>query len=100
MIISGGENIASSEVERVIYHLPEVSEVAVIGVPDARWGERPIAIVVLRSGCTLDFENLEAHCKASLAKFKVPRELHLRDGLPRNPSGKILKRELQKSFLA
>ncbi len=99
MIISGGENIASSEVERVIYQLPEVSEVAVIGVPDARWGERPIAIVVLREECTLEFETLEDHCKALLAKFKVPRELHLRDALPRNPSGKILKRELRKSFL-
>jgi fatty-acyl-CoA synthase len=81
MIISGGENIASSEVERVIYQLPEVSEVA---VPDARWGERPIAIVVLREGCTLEFETVEEHCKALLAKFKVPRELHLRDALPRN----------------
>jgi acyl-CoA synthetase (AMP-forming)/AMP-acid ligase II len=99
MIISGGENIASSEVERVIYQLPQVSEVAVIGVPDARWGEKPVAVVVLREGGALDMATLEAHCKQALAKFKVPRELHLRESLPRNPSGKILKRELRKDFV-
>ncbi|MBY0508569.1 MAG: AMP-binding protein, partial [Rhodospirillaceae bacterium] len=99
MIISGGENIASSEVERVIYQLPQVSEAAVIGVPDARWGERPVAVVVLREGGALDLATLEAHCKQALAKFKVPRELHLRESLPRNPSGKILKRELRKDFV-
>jgi acyl-CoA synthetase (AMP-forming)/AMP-acid ligase II len=100
MIISGGENIASSEVERVIYQLPQVSEAAVIGVPDAKWGERPVAVVVLKTGTTLDFATLEAHCKQSLGKFKVPRELHVRDALPRNPSGKILKRELRKDFVS
>jgi acyl-CoA synthetase (AMP-forming)/AMP-acid ligase II len=99
MIISGGENIASSEVERVIYQLPQVSECAVIGVPDARWGEKPVAVVVLREGGALDMATLEAHCKQALAKFKVPRELHLRESLPRNPSGKILKRELRKAFV-
>ena len=99
MIISGGENIASSEVERVIYQLPQVSDVAVIGVPDARWGEKPVAVVVLKAGGTLDLAALEAHCKQTLAKFKVPRELHLRAALPRNPSGKILKRELRKEFV-
>jgi fatty-acyl-CoA synthase len=100
MIISGGENIASSEVERVIYQLPQVNEVAVIGVPDVKWGERPVAVVVLKAGMTLDFATLEAHCKQTLGKFKVPRALHLRDALPRNPSGKILKRELRKDFVA
>ena len=99
MIISGGENIASSEVERVIYQLPQVNDVAVIGVPDARWGEKPVAVVVLKAGGTLDLEALEAHCKQTLAKFKVPRELHLREALPRNPSGKVLKRELRKEFV-
>jgi fatty-acyl-CoA synthase len=95
MIISGGENIASSEVERVIYLLPQVSEVAVIGAPDERWGERPVAYVVLREGGTLDLATLAAHCSQHLARFKVPRELHLRNDLPRNPSGKILKRVLR-----
>ena len=99
LIITGGENIASSEVEWVIYQLPQVSEAAVIGVPDERWGERPVAIVVLKDGQTLDYPELEAHCRAHLAKFKVPKELYLRDILPRNPSGKILKRDLRQSFL-
>jgi len=95
MIISGGENVASSEIERVIYDLPEVSEVAVIGVPDAKWGERPVAVAVLRTGAQLDFAALEAHCRARLAGFKLPRELIVRKTLPRNPSGKVLKRVLR-----
>ena len=95
MIISGGENIASSEVERVLYQLPQVREAAVIGLPDERWGERPVAVVVLNAGAALDLAALQTHCKAHLAAFKVPKELHLVAELPRNPSGKILKRELR-----
>ncbi|WP_283807452.1 AMP-binding enzyme [Bradyrhizobium genomosp. III] len=95
MIISGGENIASSEVERVIYELPEVREVAVIGLRDRRWGERPVAIVVLTEGARLELPALTEHCRARLASFKVPKELIIRDSLPRNPSGKILKRVLR-----
>lgn len=98
LIISGGENISSSEVERVIYAMPQVSEVAVIGIPDAQWGERPVAIVVPKPGETLEYEDLRDHCRQRLARFKVPRELHLRDTLPRNPSGKILKRVLRDEF--
>jgi len=95
MIISGGENIASSEVERVIYELPEVREVAVIGMPDERWGEKPIAIVVLGEGAALELTALIDHCRARLAGFKVPKQLVIRDSLPRNPSGKVLKRVLR-----
>lgn len=95
MIISGGENIASSEVERVIYELPEVREVAVIGLPDARWGEKPVAIVVLGDGAALELPALADHCRARLAGFKVPKQLIIRDSLPRNPSGKVLKRVLR-----
>jgi fatty-acyl-CoA synthase len=95
MIISGGENIASSEVERVIYDLPEVREVAVIGLRDTRWGERPVAIVVLAEGASLELAALTKHCRARLASFKVPKQLIIRDSLPRNPSGKILKRVLR-----
>jgi acyl-CoA synthetase (AMP-forming)/AMP-acid ligase II len=100
MIKSGGENIASSEVERVIYQMPEVSEAAVIGLPDDKWGERPVAVVVLREGATLDYPTLEAHCGRHLARFKLPKELHLRSSLPRNPSGKVLKRVLRDEFMA
>ena len=95
MIISGGENIASSEVERVIYELPQVREVAVIGMPDARWGERPVAIVVLADSAALDLHGLTNHCRQRLAAFKVPKQLIIRDHLPRNPSGKVLKRVLR-----
>jgi fatty-acyl-CoA synthase len=95
IIISGGENIASSEVERVIYELPEVSEVAVIGVPDERWGERPVAVVALVAGASLDLADITAHCRGRLAAFKVPKQLIVRDSLPRNPSGKVLKRVLR-----
>ena len=89
------ENIGSSEVERVIYELPQVQDAAVIGVPDERWGERPVAIVVLKPEQSLSIEALREHCRRKLAGFKVPRELILRPELPRNPSGKILKRVLR-----
>jgi len=95
IIISGGENIASSEVERVIYELPAVREVAIVGVPDARWGETPVAVVVLAEHAALDLASLATHCRSRLAGFKVPRELVIRDSLPRNPSGKVLKRVLR-----
>jgi fatty-acyl-CoA synthase len=95
MIISGGENIASSEVERVIYELPGVREVAVVGMPDQRWGEMPVAVVVLADNAALDMPVLAAHCRSRLAGFKVPRQLVIRDSLPRNPSGKVLKRVLR-----
>ena len=95
MIISGGENIASSEVERVIYELPQVREVAVIGLPDERWGERPVAVVVLADSAALELPDLTDHCRQRLAAFKVPKQLFIRDSLPRNPSGKVLKRVLR-----
>ena len=98
MIISGGENIASSEVERVLYEMPEVLEAAVIGRPDDKWGETPIAIVVTRPGHDLDLARLQTRCRAALAGFKVPKDLILTDALPRNPSGKVLKRELRELF--
>jgi fatty-acyl-CoA synthase len=95
MIISGGENIASSEVERVIYELPQVRECAVIGLSDPRWGETPVAIVVLGDDAALELAALADHCRARLAAFKVPKQLIIRDSLPRNPSGKVLKRVLR-----
>jgi acyl-CoA synthetase (AMP-forming)/AMP-acid ligase II len=100
MIISGGENIASSEVERVIYQLPQVREAAVIGAPDAKWGERPVAVVVLTPGDSLSYETLAQHCRRHLAGFKVPARLVVREQLPRNPSGKILKRVLRDEIAA
>lgn len=98
MIISGGENIASSEVERAILELSGVREVAVIGVADAQWGERPVAYVVAEAGSALDSAAVIAHCRARLAPFKAPRDVVFREALPRNPSGKILKRVLREEL--
>jgi fatty-acyl-CoA synthase len=95
MIVSGGENIASSEIERVLYEHESVLEVAVVGRPDTRWGEVPIAYVVLTKTATTTPEELVEHCREQLARFKVPKAVMLIDALPRNPSGKVLKRELR-----
>jgi fatty-acyl-CoA synthase len=95
MIVSGGENIAGSEVERVLYEHDAILEVAVVGRPDERWGEVPVAFVVLRPGATASADALVEHCRAQLARYKVPREVTFIDALPRNPSGKVLKRELR-----
>ena len=84
----------------MVYDMAEVSEVAVVGRPDPTWGERPVAVVVLRAGASLDFPTLEAHCRTRLARFKMPKELHVVDALPRNPSGKVLKRVLRDRFRA
>jgi fatty-acyl-CoA synthase len=95
MILSGGENIAGSEVERVLYEHHAVLEVAVVGRRDEKWGEVPVAFVVLREGATATSDELIDHCRGQLAKFKVPKDVQFLDALPRNPSGKILKRELR-----
>jgi acyl-CoA synthetase (AMP-forming)/AMP-acid ligase II len=95
MIVSGGENIASSEVERVLYEHESVVEAAVVGRPDDRWGEVPVAYVVVTSGATTTPEDLIEHCRRQLARFKVPKDVVVIDALPRNPSGKVLKRELR-----
>jgi len=95
MIVSGGENIASSEIERVLYEHAAVVEVAVVGRPDDRWGEVPIAFVVLQPDATATPDELIQHCRGQLAKFKVPKDVVFIDELPRNPSGKVLKRDLR-----
>ena len=95
MIVSGGENIASSEIERVLYEHDSVLEAAVVGRPDERWGEVPVAFVALRPGADERADALIEHCRAQLARFKVPKEVTFVEALPRNPSGKVLKRELR-----
>ncbi|HWD55592.1 MAG TPA: long-chain fatty acid--CoA ligase [Acidimicrobiales bacterium] len=95
MIVSGGENIAGSEVERVLYEHDAVLEAAVVGRPDERWGEVPVAFVVVRAGESATAEELLAHCAERLAKFKVPKDVTFLEALPRNPSGKVLKRDLR-----
>jgi len=95
MIVSGGENIAGSEVERVLYEHDSVLEAAVVGRPDERWGEVPVAFVVLRPEAATTAEDLVEHCRAQLARYKVPKDVTFVAALPRNPSGKVLKRELR-----
>jgi acyl-CoA synthetase (AMP-forming)/AMP-acid ligase II len=95
MILSGGENIAGSEVERVLYTHPAVLEAAVVGRPDAKWGEVPVAYVALKPGAGASADELVQHCGLELAKFKVPKDIVFVGALPRNPSGKVLKRELR-----
>ncbi|NOK36380.1 long-chain fatty acid--CoA ligase [Corallococcus exercitus] len=94
LIISGGENIHPSEVESVLASHPDVAEVAVIGVPDPKWGEVPRALVVPRPGCEPTLEALVAFCGGRLARYKLPRTLRLLDGLPRTPAGKVDRRGL------
>jgi acyl-CoA synthetase (AMP-forming)/AMP-acid ligase II len=95
MIRSGGENIAASEVERVIYQLPEIGEAAVVAMADDKWVEVPVAFLVPREGHTIDPQTVIAHCAKQLAKFKVPKAIHVVDSLPRTPSGKVMKKNLR-----
>ncbi len=95
MIVSGGENIASSEIERVLYEHDAVAEVAVVGRPDERWGEVPVAFVVPRADASTTADELIEHCRGQLARFKIPKDVVFIDALPRNPSGKVLKRDLR-----
>ncbi len=95
MIKTGGENVASREVEEAIYRLPAVSEVAVVALSDPRWVEAVTAVVVVKDGEELDEATLIAHCREHLAHFKCPKRVIFTDSLPRNPSGKILKRNLR-----
>lgn len=98
MVISGGENVYPIEVEQVIYEHPDVNEVAVIGVPDQEWGEAVVAVVVRRPGTTLTDADLAAWTRDRIAHFKAPRQFHFVDELPRNATGKVLKRELRVTF--
>ncbi|MGO4716114.1 acyl-CoA synthetase [Bradyrhizobium sp. 2TAF24] len=98
MYISGGENVYPAEVEDVLYQLPAIAEAAVIGVPDARWGEVGVAIVALKAGQALCAGDIHAHCGANLARFKCPGTIHFIEALPRNATGKVHKPTLREKF--
>jgi acyl-CoA synthetase (AMP-forming)/AMP-acid ligase II len=99
--VTGGEKVASAEVEAVIYELPAVSEVAVFGSPDPQWGERVTACVVLKPGTSLTTDEVSAHCRRSLAGFKCPRRIEFSSAeLPKDGAGKVLKRELREGAWA
>jgi len=98
MIISGGENIYPAEVESALFGHPAVADVAVIGVPDATWGEQVKAIVVKAPGADVDADALIAYTRERIAHYKAPKSVDFVDALPRNPSGKILKRTLREPY--
>jgi len=98
MIISGGENVYPREIEEVLYQHPAVSEATVIGVPDEKWIERVHAIVVLKKGGNATGDEIIEFCKQRLARFKAPKSVEFLESLPKNPQGKILKRELREKY--
>ena len=101
MIVTGGENVYSGEVEAVIYQHPAVRETAVFGIPDPQWGELVMACVVLKPGATVGLDELIAHCRRSLASYKIPRRIEFSPcELPKSGSGKILKIALRERFWA
>jgi acyl-CoA synthetase (AMP-forming)/AMP-acid ligase II len=100
MIVSGAENVYSVEVEQIISTHPNVVQCAVIGVPDDTYGERVHAVVVLRAGTSLTLDELRKHCAPSLAGYKCPRSLELRDALPLSSMGKVLKITLRDAHWA
>jgi len=100
IIIRGGENIASIEIERILYSHPAVLDCAVIAIPDSRWGECPMAFAVLRVGHACSSEILMQHCRSHLASFKVPDRIELVNSLPKGGTGKIQKRVLREIYWA
>jgi acyl-CoA synthetase (AMP-forming)/AMP-acid ligase II len=98
VIISGGENVSSIEVEGHLYQHPAVAEAAVIGVPDERWGETVKALVVARPGTAVDEAELIEFCRNELAHFKCPTSVELRDSLPRTATGKLQKFKLRSPY--
>ncbi|ATQ44075.1 long-chain-fatty-acid--CoA ligase [Caulobacter mirabilis] len=98
MIVSGGENVYPAEVENALFSHPAVADAAVIGVPDEKWGEAVKGIVVFKPGQAVSAEELIAHCRERIAGFKTPKSIDVVEVLPRNPSGKVLRRELRKPY--
>jgi long-chain acyl-CoA synthetase len=99
MIVTGGENVYSAEVEEALYRHPAVAEAAVIAIPHERWGEAVHAVVTVASETTLSVEELTTHCSTLIAGYKVPKSMDIRvDPLPRTAVGKILKRDLREPF--
>lgn len=99
MVVSGGANIYTKEVESVLFEHPAVLEAAVIGIPDEQWGEIVAAVVVCRPGMSVSSDELISWCRGSLASYKKPRAIYFVDELPKNATGKVLKRELRQLFL-
>ena len=100
VIITGGENVSSIEVEDVVFSHPAVAEVAVIGVPDEKWGEMVTAVVVVAEGRQVTADEIVAHCRGRIAGYKIPKRVEFRDELARTATGKIQKFKLREEFWA
>jgi fatty-acyl-CoA synthase len=100
MVITGGENVYPAEVEAVLYQMPAIAEVGVIGLPDEKWGERVVAVVVPAPGAGLTAEQVVAFTEGKLARYKMPKQVEFVEALPRNPQGKLVKRVLRERFAA
>ncbi len=98
MIVSGGENIYPAEVESALFGHPDIADIAVIGVPDERWGEAVKALVVLRQDGVADAASILRYARERLAGYKIPKSVEFLSDLPRNPSGKVLKRKLREQY--
>ena len=98
MIISGGENIFPNDIEEVLYRHPSIEMAAVVGAPDPKWGEIVVAAVTLKPGRAADEAELIAHCKEYLSSFKVPKKIDFRDQMPLSSFGKILRRDVRKTY--
>lgn len=98
MIISGGENVYSVEVEQILNGYPGIVESAIIGLPDSKWGEVVTAVIVKKDDIEIDEEDIKAYCREHLAGYKLPRHFIYVEALPRNVSGKILKYQLRENW--
>jgi fatty-acyl-CoA synthase len=98
MVITGGENVYPAEVESALYSHPAIAEIAIVGLPDPRWGEAVVAIVALKQDASLELEALREFGTERLARYKLPRRLEIVSALPRNPAGKVLKYELRARY--
>ena len=98
MIVTGGENVYPAEVENALFGHPAIADVAVVGVPDEKWGEAVKAIVVLKPGLALDMDDILSFARQRIAGYKLPKSIDVIDALPRNASGKVLRRELREQF--
>ena len=98
MIITGGENVYSKEVEDAIFENPAIADAVIIGVPHSEWGETVMAVVVLKEGQSLSLEALREFLKPRIADYKIPRLMEVVDALPRNVSGKVLKYKMREQY--
>ena len=98
MYISGGENVYPAEVENIIYQLPEIGEAAVVGMDDTKWGQSGLAVIVCKEGSSIEPQSIIDFCGIHLARYKIPKVIKFVDQLPRNATGKVLKREIIRKF--